>query len=112
LVVLDEATQSTCTASCIPISKGEKVVLAGDHRQLPPFSATDEPPETAQGLSLFEHLYAEDIPYEGRDGGVYEGVGIRLETQYRMNRDIMYYVNKLFYDGGLKAGEKVEPLSG
>ncbi|WP_226022255.1 AAA domain-containing protein [Halomicrobium salinisoli] len=102
LLVLDEATQSTCTASCIPLSRADRVVLAGDHRQLPPFSATEEPPESSYGLSLFEHLYAE--------GGVYEGVGLQLKTQYRMHRDVAHFPNREFYDRTLRNGRAVDPL--
>ncbi len=102
LLVLDEATQSTCTASCIPLARADRAVLAGDHRQLPPFSATEEPPASSYGLSLFEHLYA--------DGGVYEGVGLQLKTQYRMNPDIAYFSNREFYDRSLRNGEVVHPL--
>jgi len=102
LLVLDEATQSTCTASCIPLVRADRVVLAGDHRQLPPFSATEDPPESSYGLSLFEHLYA--------DGGVYEGVGLQLKTQYRMHRDIAYFPNREFYDRTLRNGQAVETL--
>jgi superfamily I DNA and/or RNA helicase len=103
LVVLDEATQSTCTASCIPLARANRAVLAGDHHQLPPFSATEEPPELSYGLSLFEHLYAE--------GGVYEAVGLQLKTQYRMHPDIAYFSNREFYDRTLRNGEVVQPLS-
>jgi hypothetical protein len=104
LVVVDEATQSTCTASCIPLSRATRVVLAGDHRQLPPFSATETPPDSSYGLSLFEHLYA--------DGGVYEGVGLQLKTQYRMHRDIVTYPNRAFYDRTLRNGRAIDPLPG
>ncbi len=103
LVVLDEATQSTATASCIPLARADRAVLAGDHRQLPPFSARDGPPESAFGHSLFEHLYA--------TGGVYEGVGLQLQTQYRMHRDIASFSNKAFYDRSLRNGRTVAPLS-
>lgn len=102
LLVLDEATQSTCTASCIPLVRADRVVLAGDHRQLPPFSATEDPPESSYGLSLFEHLYA--------TGGVYEGVGLQLKTQYRMHRDIAYFSNREFYDRTLRNGKAIDPL--
>ncbi|WP_276249592.1 AAA domain-containing protein [Haloarcula rara] len=102
LLVLDEATQSTCTASCIPLVRADRVVLAGDHRQLPPFSATEDPPESSYGLSLFEHLYA--------TGGVYEGVGLQLKTQYRMHRDIAYFSNREFYDRTLRNGRTIDPL--
>jgi hypothetical protein len=104
LLVLDEATQSTCTASCIPLVRADRVVLAGDHRQLPPFSATDDPPASSYGLSLFEHLYA--------DGGVYEGVGLQLKTQYRMHRDVAHFSNREFYDRSLRNGRTVDPLPG
>ena len=103
LVVLDEATQSTCAASCIPLVRADRAVLAGDHRQLPPYSASDEPPESSYGHSLFEHLYA--------DGGVYDGVGLQLQTQYRMHRDIAYFPNRRFYDRTLRNGRAVDPLS-
>jgi len=102
VLVLDEATQATCTASCIPLARADKVILAGDHKQLPPFSATEEPPESAAGLSLFEHLYA--------DGGIYEGVGVQLRTQYRMHRDIAWFPNSRFYDRALRQGRDVTAL--
>jgi len=102
LVVIDEATQATCTASCIPLSHAERVILAGDHKQLPPFSSTEEPPDSSFGLSLFEHLYA--------DGGVYENVGVQLKTQYRMHRDIAYFPNREFYNRSLRNGRRIEPL--
>ncbi|MFB6140560.1 MAG: AAA domain-containing protein [Halosimplex sp.] len=102
LAVVDEATQATCTAACIPVTRADRVVLAGDHQQLPPFSATEDPPDTSYGLSLFEHLYA--------DGGVYDGVGLQLKTQYRMHRDVAYFPNREFYDRSLRSGRTVDPL--
>ncbi|EMA21647.1 AAA domain-containing protein [Haloarcula amylolytica] len=103
LVVLDEATQSTCAASCIPLVRADRAVLAGDHRQLPPYSASDEPPASSYGHSLFEHLYS--------DGGVYDGVGLQLQTQYRMHRDIAYFPNRRFYDRTLRNGRAIDPLA-
>jgi len=102
LVVLDEATQSTCTASCIPLARADRAVLAGDHHQLPPFSATETPPTSSYGLSLFAHLYA--------DGGVYADVGLQLKTQYRMHPDIAYFSNREFYDRSLRTGDVIDPL--
>lgn len=103
VAVVDEATQSTCTATCIPLSKADKIVLAGDHKQLPPFSSSETPPDSAFGMSLFEHLYA--------NGGIYEGVGVRLRTQYRMHDDICYFPNRRFYDRGLRNGRAIESLA-
>jgi len=102
LAVIDEATQTTTVTSMVPLSKADTVVLAGDHRQLPPFSRTESPPDAAVGLSLFEHVYT--------DGGVFEGVGLQLRTQYRMHRDIAYFPNREFYDRSLRTGLDVDPL--
>lgn len=106
LVVIDEATQATITSTCIPMARGKRAVLAGDHRQLPPYSATEEPPtelaSSGTGASLFEHIYS--------DGGVYEGVGIPLRTQYRMNRAIARYPNRRFYDNILESGRTIPSL--
>ncbi|MFC6825069.1 AAA domain-containing protein [Halopelagius fulvigenes] len=104
LVVMDEATQATYTSACVPLSKGETLVLAGDHRQLPPYSASDSPPESAGGLSIFEHVYAE--------GGVYEGVGVQLRTQYRMHRDVVHFPNRRFYGRTLRNGRDVSAVEG
>jgi hypothetical protein len=102
LVVIDEATQATIATSAIPLTKAETAILAGDDRQLPPFSKSEHPPEAAVGRSLFEHLYA--------DGGVFEEVGLQLRTQYRMHRDIAYFPNREFYDRTLRTGRDIEPL--
>ncbi|RDI69771.1 AAA domain-containing protein [Halopelagius longus] len=104
LVVMDEATQATCTSACVPLSRGETLVLAGDHRQLPPYSASESPPESAGGLSIFEHVYAE--------GGVYEGVGVQLRTQYRMHRDVVHFPNRRFYGRTLRNGRDVSAVAG
>lgn len=106
VAVVDEATQATIPSTCIPLARAHRAILAGDHRQLPPYSATEEPPEetasAGTGISLFEHLYS--------DGGVYEGVGTPLRTQYRMHRDIAYYPNRRFYDGILESGRPITAL--
>ncbi|QZY01151.1 AAA domain-containing protein [Halobaculum rubrum] len=103
VLVLDEATQATCASACVPLSRAEKVVLAGDHQQLPPYTAAEGPVSSRYGSSLFEHVYA--------DGGVYEGVGVQLRTQYRMHRDVAYLPNRLFYGKSLRNGQAVPELS-
>ena len=107
LVVVDEATQATLTSTCIPLARARRAILAGDHRQLPPYSASEEPPaetpSSGTGASLFEHLYS--------DGGVYDGVGIALRTQYRMHRDIARFPNRRFYDNILESGRVVDAVA-
>jgi hypothetical protein len=103
IAVVDEATQATCTATCIPLVRADKLVLAGDHKQLPPFSATETPPDSTYGMSLFEHLYA--------NNGIYADVGVQLRTQYRMHTDISDFPNRRFYDRTLRDGAPISALT-
>lgn len=94
-VIIDEATQATEPSCWIPIVMADKIIMAGDHKQLPPTILNQE----AKGLSrtLFESLVDE------------HGDEIRsvLKIQYRMNKKIMNFSNREFYDGILKANESV-----
>ena len=105
LVVADEATQATIRSTLIPLSKGDRVVLAGDHRQLPPFDARTAPADDDRHRSLFEHLYAEDGVYGRR-------IGTMLTTQYRMHEDVAAFPDREFYDGALEDGRVVESIDG
>ena len=97
LVVIDEATQSTEPASLIPFVKGEKNVLIGDHKQLPPTILSQKAAEKGLRKSMFERLYE-----------IY-GKNIRsmLEIQYRMHDDIMNFSNYEFYNGKLQSAPEV-----
>ncbi len=96
LVVIDEATQATEPSCLIPISHGNKVVMAGDHRQLPPTVKNMEAIEEGLKETLFERL-AENHP----------GNKSMLRMQYRMHQDIMRFSSEQFYDGQLEADESV-----
>ncbi|MCP9765210.1 AAA domain-containing protein [Lacihabitans soyangensis] len=95
-VVIDEAGQGIEPACWIPILKGKKLILAGDHCQLPPTIKSQE--ASAKGLSntLLEKL---TVKYP-------EAVTL-LQTQYRMNEQIMAHSSKTFYGNLLKAHESV-----
>ncbi|HID66032.1 MAG TPA: IGHMBP2 family helicase [Aquificaceae bacterium] len=96
VVIIDEATQSIEPSCLIPLVKGKKLIMAGDHKQLPPTVLSYEAREQLS-YTLFERLldiYGEEI-YEV------------LRIQYRMNRKIMEFSNRMFYDGKLIAHESV-----
>jgi predicted DNA helicase len=97
LVVIDEATQSTEPGALIPLVKGDKTVLIGDHKQLPPTILSQKVAESGLSISLFERLL-----------GVH---GIKfwtlLQEQYRMNDKIMNFSNQQFYDNMLKSAKDV-----
>lgn len=98
LIVIDEASQATQPASFIPFLRGKRVVLAGDHLQLPPYAADEQSKEEDMHESLFEHL----LNTYGTD------ISVMLERQYRMNKDIATFPSEQIYDGRLKTGKKNE----
>lgn len=98
LVVIDEACQSTEPGCWIPLLRGERVVLAGDHCQLPPTIISDDAAAQGFGISLFERI----IALHGAE------VSRRLEVQYRMHRAIMEFSSREFYDGALTADASVQ----
>lgn len=92
---IDEATQSVEPSTLIPALLAPKLILAGDHLQLPPTVLS----QNAQGLrySMFERLL--DI-YN------YQHY-LQLTVQYRMNKDIMKFSNEEFYSNSLIADNSV-----
>lgn len=96
LVVIDEATQSTEPSCLIPITHGKKVVMAGDHRQLPPTVKNRKAADQGLEDTLFERLAEK-----------HSGIKNMLEIQYRMNEKIMAFSNEQFYDGILSSDESV-----
>lgn len=91
-VVIDEAGQALEPACWIPILKAEKVVLAGDHCQLPPTIKSAE--AARKGLS--ETLLEKNVSLHP------EAVRL-LNEQYRMHERIMGYSSQVFYGGQLRA---------
>ncbi len=96
LVLIDEATQSTESSALIPVVKGKQLVLAGDHKQLPPTVISPLAQSKGFSLSLVERLI-------DRYGSTAVSM---LNIQYRMNDEIMRFPNQAFYDGQLESGEK------
>jgi superfamily I DNA and/or RNA helicase len=94
LVVVDEATQASQPATLVPWLKGTPLVLAGDHRQLPPYCSNETAKDEELHISLFEHLFN----LYGSD------VSERLDIQYRMNREIANFASEAFYDRPLQHG--------
>jgi ATP-dependent RNA/DNA helicase IGHMBP2 len=95
-VVIDEAGQGIEPACWIPILKGGKLVLAGDHLQLPPTIKSDEAAKKGLGNTLLEKL-----------ANKYPQAVTLLEEQYRMHSRIMQYSSDTFYEGKLQAHASV-----
>ncbi len=97
---IDEAAQALEAACWIAIRKADRVVLAGDHCQLPP---TIKCYEAAKGG--LEHTMMETIV-----GNKPETVSL-LKVQYRMNEAIMRFSSEWFYHGELEAAPEVKNRS-
>ena len=100
-VIVDEATQGVEPATWIPISRAGRVVMAGDHKQLPPTFLSRAKGDSGVVQTLFERFYSFLNP---------EAV-IQLEEQYRMHHKIMDFPSRVFYSGTLKAAEGVREHS-
>jgi len=95
-VVIDEAGQALEPACWIPILKGKKVILAGDHCQLPPTIKSDEAARQGLSVTLLERCIA-----------AHPEAVVLLEEQYRMHTQIMGYSSRVFYDDRLQAHASV-----
>jgi len=98
LLVHDEATQASEPSSLIPIVKSDKFILAGDHKQLPPTILNQKAKMEGLSKSIFERL----LEVHG------DGIKSMLQTQYRMNENIMEFSSFNFYDNELKASKGVK----
>jgi ATP-dependent RNA/DNA helicase IGHMBP2 len=97
VVFIDEAAQGLEAATWIPVQKAEKVVLAGDHFQLPP---TIKSFEAAKG-GLSETLFEKIIKRQPKASKM-------LTLQYRMPDMIMGFSSRYFYEGRLLAAENTK----
>jgi superfamily I DNA and/or RNA helicase len=89
-VFIDEAAQALEPGCWIPIAKGQRVVLAGDHHQLPPTVKSEQAAREGLRETLFEKCIQRQ-PQTAR----------MLTVQYRMHSHIMGFSSQKFYGGQL-----------
>ena len=97
---IDEAAQALEAACWIAIRKADRVILAGDHCQLPPTVKSIEAVNGGLGKTLMEKI-VENQP---------QTVTL-LQVQYRMNEDIMRFSSNWFYDGRVQCAPEVHSRS-
>ncbi|UOG72840.1 AAA domain-containing protein [Hymenobacter tibetensis] len=93
-IFIDEAAQALEPGCWIPITKGNRVVLAGDHQQLPPTIKSEK------AGALRETLFEKCIRRQPETARM-------LQVQYRMHEQIMEFSSEQFYDGKLQAAPTV-----
>ncbi|MCR5180991.1 MAG: AAA family ATPase [Bacteroidaceae bacterium] len=94
---IDEAAQALEAACWIAIRKAHRVVLAGDHRQLPPTIKSPEAMKGGLDRTLMQYI-VEQKP---------QAVSL-LRVQYRMCDAIMQFPNREFYHGLLQSAPEVK----
>lgn len=93
---VDEAAQALEAACWIPMRRVSRVVLAGDHCQLPPTVKSMAALKGGLGVTLMERIVA-----------VHPEVVTLLRMQYRMNEQIMRFSSEWFYDGQVESAPQV-----
>jgi len=102
LVIIDEAAQALEASCWIPLLRGKRAVLVGDHKQLPPTIKCNVR-EVQQGLgrTLFERLM---LAYDNNPNCRSK----MLEVQYRMHKDISDWASEAMYNGKLISHDSVK----
>ncbi|MFK7922984.1 MAG: AAA domain-containing protein [Bacteroidia bacterium] len=95
-VFVDEAGQALTPAVLIAMEKAQRIVMAGDHHQLPPTVKSMKADKGGLSKTLFEHVI--DAKPE---------TAVMLNRQYRMHEQIMGFSANQFYGGKLEADPSV-----
>ena len=94
---IDEAAQALEAACWIPMRRASRVILAGDHCQLPPTVKSIAALRAGLGKTLMERI-AENKPE----------VVTLLRIQYRMNDEIMRFSSDWFYQGKVESAPQIK----
>jgi len=130
LVVIDEAAQALEASCWIPILRGKRVVLAGDHCQLPPtvkcnnrdvqrdlsktlFQRVMDMDKTSRNVRSHSDVQKKNIEIyrdnmESKNIDIESGVSKMLQVQYRMHQDIADWASNAMYQGRLQSHESVK----
>lgn len=115
VVIMDEASKATPLEMAVPLVLGKKIIIIGDHKQLPPMldeNTIDSSLEKIGQKELAEKLRKAESQFKRlfeSAAKVRKTIVSTLDTQYRMHEDIMntikqFYEEELAATGGLKCG--------
>ena len=114
-VIIDEAARSNSSELAIAMQSGKRILLVGDHKQLPPIYTQEHKLALARRLGIAKR----DEELDDALGSDFERVFqseygkhtcATLKTQYRMAPAIGSIVSYCFYDGLLKNGKQEEDI--
>ena len=117
-VIIDEAARANPLDIMIPMMMGTKVILIGDHKQLPHYiesnyvnrfksekSRYSNFDENLLTKSLFQIIF-ENLEKAYKEGRIKFKRTIQIDEQHRMNPVIGSFISNEFYDGTIKNGER------
>ncbi|MCD7825824.1 MAG: AAA domain-containing protein [Clostridiaceae bacterium] len=121
VVIIDEVSKATPPELLIPMLRGRKIVLVGDHRQLPPLfnehektyqevaEQQEDMDDVIVPLTMSDFNKYKDMVTSSLFERYFEKAGAKIKEtltdQYRMHFDIMDIIN-IFYDQCLKDGNE------
>ncbi len=89
VVIIDEGSQALEPECWVPILKAPKLIIAGDHKQLPPTVLSEKARKNEFNVTLLDRL------------SKHTELSHLLNIQYRMHPDILAFSNHMFYDAAL-----------
>ena len=115
VVIMDEASKATPLEMAVPLVLGKKIIVIGDHKQLPPMmdeNTIDSALEKIGKKNIAEKLQKAESQFKRlfeAAAKVRKTIVATLDTQYRMHEQIMntikqFYQEELAVTGGLKCG--------
>lgn len=121
-VIIDEAGKANIAESLVAIELGEKVILVGDQKQLPPYmdsSLIDKSEPMSFPNSVYGSEFLEEEIIHALKTSFFEFIVNRINAdqfprenmemlnyQHRMHPNIGEFVSSSFYDGKVKMGNK------
>ncbi|WDZ54909.1 serine/threonine-protein kinase [Paenibacillus polymyxa] len=108
-VIVDEAGRATPPEILVPLVRGKRILLVGDHKQLPPIVDSEFKTEDLEKfeikksfleISLFEDIF-------NRAGS---SIKSTLNIQYRMHSGIGQLISEVFYEGTIRNADSTETL--
>lgn len=109
-VIVDEAARANALDLLIPLVNGKKIILVGDHKQLPHLIENEMDEELKKNSNITKENYEKYIK-ESLFGRLYDEIPkdrkVMLDTQFRMNKEIGAVVSELFYENNLKTGTNI-----
>ena len=104
IVIMDEASKATPPELVLPLTLGKKVVIIGDHKQLPPMMDEREFSEALEAVgakNLIEHWTKDDYKvsqFEKLFMNAPKNFVASLDTQFRMHEQIMNCISQFYTD--------------